>query len=286
VSNLATPIGFTLPVVPSAKAGRRLLDASQPKVACLFWNESLGNGTGAYDTAGVATLPTPIPQSHVVAFVPGYSATTDVMLAMAWNVTGPLAQDCFDSVLDCAQPSPLVYVNGKWGPGSSDPAYLDPATSIAVMCPLLLSSFDETGRRQCSIDGATATCPALRVISGARCQLWNSTQPCFWSNENQTFAGFGCVDNPGGTQCLARHLTQFASALIAGGAVCTAGPVAQAPSSADLGLSLPACLGIGLGIGITGVILLSLFYVRQTTSAVIKRTPLDSVSIKNVGAAC
>jgi hypothetical protein len=123
--------------------------------------------------------------------VPGFTAANDSALALAWNISGPLLDGCRVAVLDCNLDAPgVVYPDPR-----------DPLRIPAVACPP-------------RANGTNATQPALRVYYGTACALWRSNNAvnCSWDAIKQAFVGGGCVSAAGPTQCMCRHLTDFASA--------------------------------------------------------------------------
>jgi hypothetical protein len=101
---------------------------------------------------------------------------------------------CSMRVLDCNAENPgVVYPDPR-----------NPLATPAVACPPRLNGTDATAQ------------PALRVYYGAQCALWrpNNGLNCSWDNVKQAFVGGGCVASDGPTQCMCRHLTDFASARV------------------------------------------------------------------------
>jgi hypothetical protein len=88
VSNLTTPLLFTLPVSALAPGQR---------ASCAWWDDAAGN----YSTRGCASLPSPSPPGHELSFVPGFVASGPASLATAWNISGPLLDGCTPAFLDC-----------------------------------------------------------------------------------------------------------------------------------------------------------------------------------------
>jgi hypothetical protein len=145
-------------------------------------------------------VPSPQPPGHKLAFIPGYQTPDDVSLASAWYIEGPLndARLCLVQVLDCGSDAPC---NGTvWGKNCSIyPNPRDPLHHPAVACPS---------------NATVAHPPVLRVYYGANCPLWQpNALNCSWDNIKQSFKGGACVPSPSGsTECMCRHLTDFASA--------------------------------------------------------------------------
>ena len=195
VADASTPIRFTLPPVDTSGG---------EQAACMFWDTA----AKAYSAQGCAGVPNPSPPGHVVSFFPNFTVTSDAEMVLAWNISGPMVDDgsCFLALLDCgaAEPGPrfvdpltrdleLSHASGLVYP---DPR--DPLGTPAVACP-----------------NATTTPPrTLRVYYGADCALWrpDNAYNCSWDNVKQSFIGGGCVAGRGPTQCMCRHLTDFASA--------------------------------------------------------------------------
>jgi hypothetical protein len=185
VSDATTPIVFTLPrvLLPAAGGG------APEQAVCAYWDTA----SLAYSSAGCVGVPSPAPPNHTLAFVPGFRTANDSALVNAWSITGPLVDDgsCSYVVLDCNEDAPgVVYPNPR-----------DPLRVPAVSCPPRVNS-------------TNATQPVLRVYYGAACALWQpgNAAGCAWDNINQAFIGAGCVVADGPTQCMCRHLTDFASA--------------------------------------------------------------------------
>ena len=175
VSNASTPITFTLPAVSNS--------GTSTQAVCSFYDTV----AQAYSTAGCIGVPNPGPANHTLAFVPGYQTPSDASLANAWNISGPMLAGCQTTVIDCSLADPPVI-------------YPDPRQPLvipAVSCPV----------------NATKP-PVLRVFYGTNCQLWQPSNPynCSWNNTLQAFNGTGCVATGNVTQCMCRHLTDFAAA--------------------------------------------------------------------------
>ena len=176
VANATTPITFTLPLVSAAPG-------SLVQGVCSFYDTV----AQTYSTNGCIGVPNPGPPGHTLAFVSGYQTPTDASLAMAWSISGPLLAGCNSTFVDCslAKP-PVIYPDPR-----------QPLAIPAVSCP------------------ANATKPpVLRVFFGTHCQLWqpNNALNCSWDNTKQAFVGSGCVATGNVTQCMCRHLTDFAAA--------------------------------------------------------------------------
>ena len=174
VSGLSQLIQLT---VPSARLANGLLAAPA------FWNAT----AQAYSSAGLTWLPNPAPPASAltVAWVPGFVATSDATLPLAWNISGSAAAGCIDSWLDCGNATQrLVTVN---------------------TCPC------EAAAQLWSC--GTATSGVIRVWTGCACALWrvppNAPAPaCGWNVSTQAFQGGGCV-LANVTQVGTRHLTAF-----------------------------------------------------------------------------
>ena len=185
VANATMPITFTLPAVNTSTSPTQ-------HAVCAFYDTT----AGAYSTAGCIALPNPSPAGHTLSFTPGYATPSDASLAGAWSITGPLVdQNCQQQVIDCSSDAPCT--GAVWGRNCSvQPNQRQPlgAANAAISCP------------------ATGA-PVLRVMYGVLCSVWqNNTLGCWWNNTKQSFIGPGCVSTPGPTQCMCRHLTDFAPA--------------------------------------------------------------------------
>jgi hypothetical protein len=172
VAGLRTPIYFTLPAVSLGDG---------EKSVCAWWDAAARN----YSTAGCAGIPALRPPGHTLAWVAGFNATSDADMAAAWSISGPLADGCKVTVLDCSADAVRVVF----------PDPLRPLAVPAVECP-------------------AGAAPALRVYSGQACQLWqrDNGANCSWDNVRQAFVGASCMASGAPAQCACRHLTSFASA--------------------------------------------------------------------------
>ncbi len=186
VSNATVPITFTLPRVDTGSDGQAV---------CAFWDVD----TKAYATHGCVGIPQPQPPGHNLSWVAGFTAANDSALAWAWNLSGPLVAGCDVAVIDCnvAQPRKIY----------PDPR--NPLTVPAVACPP-------------RANGTNASQPLLRVYFGTACALWQPGNElnCSWDAIKQSFVGGGCATS-GPTQCMCRHLTDFASARVPKIATCS-----------------------------------------------------------------
>ena len=214
VSNLTSPVLFSMAGMNSTNGTQSL---------CSFWSPTLNR----IDSQGCTGVPTPAPANHSIAFVPGFTAVNDSVLAWAWNISGPLAANCSQDVLYCSvTPKRKIYLNPY-----------DPFMDGAVSCP----------------NGSSL---ALRVFYGAKCGLWqhNNSAGCSWNAIKQanhacpvdppsmglqphtslrpcaeasprprlqSFEGGGCVASPK-TRCMCRHLTDFVGVKKPTIAVCSA----------------------------------------------------------------
>jgi hypothetical protein len=188
VENANTPIVFTLPRVDTA-------GSDEFQAVCSFWDPA----AGAYATHGCVGVPSPAPPNHTLAWVPGFTAANDSVLAYAWNITGPMMANgsCRFAVLDCNEPEPGVV----W----PDPR--NPLLVPAISCP----------PRQNATDGSPVIQPVLRVYFGSKCPLWQpgNEYNCSWDALKQAFVGVGCVASGNTTQCMCRHLSASSRACFA-----------------------------------------------------------------------
>ena len=196
VANAAAPILFALP--------RVLLDPDS-QAMCTYWDPV----TKTYPTHGCIGVPNPQPPNHTLAFIPGYQTPDDTSLASAWNISGPLVDGglCNVLVIDCNSDAPC---NGTVV-GRSCKVYPNPRNPLvypAVACPAVANVSNS------SVANATAPLqPVLRVFYGQFCPLWQDNEyNCSWDNIKQSFNGGGCVSAGDSTQCMCRHLTDFAAA--------------------------------------------------------------------------
>ena len=164
--------------MPSARVADGLL--AMPA----FWNES----AKAYSSAGVVALPNPAPPAaHLdIDWVPGFNASSDDVLPLAWNVSGPAVGNCTDAWLDCG--------------------LVEHRTRVVATCP-----GDASSQSWCCGD---ATAGVIRVWAGCACGLWRvapdaPAPACGWNASTQAFQGGGCVLS-NVTRVGTRHLTAFA----------------------------------------------------------------------------
>ena len=200
VANATTPVSFTLPRVDTG---------AEDQAVCSFWDPA----AGAYATHGCIGVPNPSPPGHRVFFRSGFTnVTSDAVLAEAWVISGPMVDGglCSVKMLDCNLDSlGVVYPDPR-----------NPLATPAVACPPRLSSTNLSSAAANGTAGnattPTARRPVLRVYYGTQCSLWRSGNAvnCSWDNVKQAFVGGGCVVSSGPTQCLCRHLTDFASARV------------------------------------------------------------------------
>jgi len=158
-------------------------------------------------SAGIG-VPNPQPPGHTLAFVPGYQTPDDASLATAWNISGPMLSEglCRELVIDCNSDAAC---NGTVV-GRSCKVYPNPRAPLqfpAVACPPLANVSSS------SASNGTTPQPVLRVFYGQFCPLWQDNDyNCSWDNIKQSFNGGGCVGVGNSTQCMCRHLTDFAAA--------------------------------------------------------------------------
>ncbi len=147
VSELRTPVRFTLPALTSLADGT--------KAQCQYWNTS----TLGYSTRGCVGIPDPRPRGHTFAWVPDFVSASDADMAAAWSLAGPLLDaNCSLQILDCSvNDTRAIFAN---------PA--DPFGNPGVAC-----------------DGVS-TSPKL-VFVGSRCRLINAANEygCSWDNAKQ-----------------------------------------------------------------------------------------------------
>ena len=197
VANAQKPILFSLPKV-------NLVGETQ--ASCAWWDPVALK----YSTQGCSGVPNPQPPNHTLAFIPNYMTPNDTSLASAWNISGPLydTATCGVLVIDCNSNAPC---NGTTV-GRSCKVYPNPRNPLvfpAVTCPPLGNVSNS------SAANATAPLqPVLRVFYGQFCPLWqaDNVYNCSWDNIKQSFNGGGCVAIGNTTECMCRHLTDFAAA--------------------------------------------------------------------------
>ena len=168
VNGLSKPIKFTL------KAPTGLADGT--KAVCQYYDTT----AKAYSTVGCVGIPQPQPPGHVLDWVDGYTVTSDAEMAKAWNITGPLMQNCAAQILDCSLDDP----------GTIMPNPARPFDFPGVSCNKNLS-----------------TAPML-VLVGSQCKMIQPTNnvSCAWDNVKQAFTGAGCVATGGPVECACRHV--------------------------------------------------------------------------------
>ena len=175
VAGLTQLITLTL---PSGRVGGGL------QAAPAFWNET----ARAYSSAGLTWIPNPAPPPTQLAidWVPGFAATSDDVLPLAWNVSGPAADGCVDAALDCSVPAQRAAAVDTC-PGD--------AASQSWAC-------------------GSRTSGVVRIWTGCACGLWRvapdaAAPACGWNVSTQAFQGGGCVAS-NVTRVGTRHLTAFA----------------------------------------------------------------------------
>ena len=167
--------------MPSARVADGLL--AMPA----FWNQS----AKAYSSAGVVALPNPAPPATELAidWVLSFNASSDDVLPLSWNVSGPAAGNCTDAWLDCG--------------------VAEQRTRVVTTCP------GDARSQSWSCSGATTG--LLRIWTGCACMLWRpppaddaiaAASWCSWNVSTQSFAGAGCVLS-NVTRVGTRHLTAF-----------------------------------------------------------------------------
>ncbi len=168
IAGLTTLITLTL---PSARIGDGMVAAPA------WWDAELQ----AYSSAGMVALPNPAPPAALLTldWVPGFSATSDDVLPLAWTVSGVAADGCADNALDCGVAAQRAL---------SAPACAGNASAPSWSC-----------------GGATAG--VLRIWTGCACALWQDAA-CRWNVSTQSFQGGGCVTSDT-TRVATRHLTTF-----------------------------------------------------------------------------
>ena len=188
VHNLTNPLLFTLPPAQLANGTR---------AQCAWWDAASSTYSGAACTA----LPSPYPPGHNLSFAAAFDASSGpASLAMAWNITGPLADGvCTPVFLDCTD------------------------TSAGANRTLLLGNATAAPRLSC---GNTTTL-VLRAFVGDACGLRNASNAlnCSWDLALQAFAGAGCVA-ANATRCACTHATDFVSSSVSNLPVCSVSDLA------------------------------------------------------------
>jgi hypothetical protein len=167
----------------------------------VFWDSTALN----YSSAGMVAIPNPAPPGVLLDWVANFSASSDAILPLAWNIVGGV-DDCTDASLNCGDPSQR-------------------GTTVAVCSAVAEPA---AGAYSCG----TLTSGVIRMWTGCNCTLWQEQAPwnasapwCHWNVSSQSFTGAGCMfDNV--TRIGTRHLTDFA--------VQTAPPKIRTLSAADL----------------------------------------------------
>ena len=188
VHNLTSPLLFTLPPAQLANGTR---------AQCTWWDAA----AGAYSGAACVALPSPYPPGHNLSFSTTFDASSGpASLAMAWNISGPLADGvCTPVFLDCTD------------------------AGVAANRTLLLGNSSTAPRLSC---GNTTTL-LLRAFVGDACGLRNASNGlnCSWDLALQAFAGAGCVA-ANATRCACTHATDFVSSSAANIPVCSVSDLA------------------------------------------------------------
>lgn len=170
VSNLTQPILFSMP--PSELR-------EEEHTTCAWWDEVAKE----YTSEGCGQLPSPYPAGHELFFLPEFRANSPAAIPAAWNMTGPRLVGCEMLSLDCSNIT--LRTTGKLQLGGASTLTCSNLTNGTV----------------------------LRAFAGPLCSLRdtkNASAPCFWSVQNQTFSGAGCV-TANVTRCACTHLTTFTS---------------------------------------------------------------------------
>ena len=224
LTNLPRPIAFEMPQV-LATGG-----VADAQGRCGFWDSNFT----VYDTTGTATLPDPRPEEHDLSFADAPLTPDNAALALAWNITGPLLENCTLAFLDCTAP-PFERLRIQWGGVWSEYphnlVYLDPWHPLdfpAVACPDAAADSNQLsgGNVSAALLTRMGGQPLLRIYYGFNCDIWkvNNRVNCTWDAAKQAFFGGGCISGAVDerTQCLTRHLTEFVSARVPQISVCSA----------------------------------------------------------------
>ena len=224
LSNLSRPIAFEMPQVLGTGG------VADAQGRCGFWDSNFT----VYDTTGTATLPDPRPEEHDLSFADAPLTPDNAALALAWNITGPLLENCTLAFLDCTAP-PFerlrIQWGGVWGEYPHNLVYLDPWHPLdfpAVACPDAAADSNQLsgGNVSTALLTPLGGQPLLRIYYGFNCDIWkvNNRVNCTWDAVRQAFFGGGCISGAVDerTQCLTRHLTEFVSARVPQISVCSA----------------------------------------------------------------
>ena len=171
VAGLASLITLALP----SRVGDGMLAAPA------FWNETLQQ----YSSAGLTWIPNPAPPAAdlIIDWVPGFDATSDDTLPLAWNVSGPAAAGCVDASLDCG---------------------------VAAQRSLVVETCPGNAASQRWACGAR-TSGIIRIWTGCTCRLWRvppGAPGCGWNVSTASFQGADCMTS-NVTRVGTRHLTAF-----------------------------------------------------------------------------
>lgn len=180
ISGLRYPLVFSTPpavsllpppVVPDAQARAvgALQQAGARRPQCVFWDES----AGAFSDAGCAALPSPRPPFHAVWWTScRASGSGRDLAALGWDVAGPLADNCTQKVIDCADP--------RFSGRRVFPYPEDPFAHPVVQCP-------------------NGSAPLLRAFVGCDLDRPNNSYGCWWEVQAQRFRGPLCEFDPATT---------------------------------------------------------------------------------------
>lgn len=190
VGGLRHPITFSVPpaasLLPSeaappalAPAIRAQQEALSRTPQCVFWEApsaaaaAAGSSTaagaavaGGFSSVGCAALPSPRPPLHVLTWTSSRaSASQRELAALGWEISGEMANNCTQRVVDCADPRNM----GKR-------LYLYPRDPFAY--PIV----------ECS----NGTAPLLRAFVGCGLAQPNNRYGCWWDVRRQGFRGPAC----------------------------------------------------------------------------------------------
>jgi hypothetical protein len=217
VAGLMQLITMTLQCVPPA-VGQVTTPA--------YWNTATSN----YTSDGLVSIPNPAPPGVQLDWAPGFNASMDDVLPLAWGMSGPAAAGCADVSLDCGVPGQR--------------------STVVETCP------GDAASQRWACSGRTAG--VFRIWAGCACALWRvppdaPAPACGWNVSTQAFQGGGCVAS-NTTRIGTRHLTDFV--------VQTGPPEIRTLSAADLVditpqdlvhikdlLILICCLFVGMHVG-------------------------------------
>ena len=222
VGGLTNPIKFQMPALPSVPAGNAQ--------SCQFWDST----NSVFSDAGCATLPSPAPVNHTVAwaddaaaaaalaggacqatpdaYAAAFAANSSALAAPAnaigsqWDVFGGLSCGCSVTVLSCAAEARKAAVAAA---AATAAGRNSTAAGIAAQRKVYLNVMDAITQPaiRCAPGDASTV---MRIYFGEGCALWDPANAagCYWNASRQAFLGAGCAP-AAVSSCACLHLTDF-----------------------------------------------------------------------------